>query len=197
MLAAAVFAPSEICIFDIDRERCEAAVKSLSAYLDSRIAVAGSVREATEASDLVFSATAAKTPFIEAGHLKKRGGFLCTVGSYSEAADSVLDWADRVFVDNLQQARHRGALARLFATKSSIVEPRISGELPRLLAEGISGRTSPDQNVWYIPRGMAVSDLAVAALAYREALNTGAGTRFNLQEQMDPVSKEALASFLG
>lgn len=196
VLASAAFAPSDIRIFDVDCKRCQATVESLSSYLDTKITLAGSVQEVTEASDLVFSVTAASTPFIDAANLKRSGGFLCTIGSYCEATDGVLDWADKIFVDNLEQARHRGALARLFQTQCATVESRISGELPRMLAEGIPGRTSPDQNVWYIPRGMAVGDLAVASLAYREALKTETGTEFCFQERMSPVSEDALAAFL-
>ena len=49
------------------------------------------------------------------------------------------------------------------------------GDIQDLVAGRISGRSNKDERTAFIFRGMAIGDLALASLAYEEALAAGLG----------------------
>lgn len=98
-------------------------------------------------------------PFLDARWLK--------AGAFASITDLGIPWFNegqsafgRIFVDDLEQER---------AMEKPMIAPElISGELADLVVDG--GAFDPDKRAVFIFRGIAVGDLAVAALAYKRAL---------------------------
>jgi ornithine cyclodeaminase/alanine dehydrogenase len=61
-----------------------------------------------------------------------------------------------------------------------LVEPAlITGDLTGLVNGDIPGRRSDDEKTAFVFRGLALGDLAVAALAYQRALQLGKGSQID------------------
>lgn len=196
ILAAKTFQLEHFALYDTNQDVLRNTVGVLSRVLNCAVTgVESPVAEAKNA-DLVFAATATKKPFITREWLKEKGGFLCTIGSYPEAEENVLEWADKVFVDNLEQTKHRGALAGFFRKQAQYVSSKVTGEMPQVVIGALEGRSSGEENIWYVPRGMGIVDLAAGEIAYREAKRMGIGNRFDFKEQESPVSLRFLETIM-
>lgn len=93
----------------------------------------------------------------------------------------IQEGVDKVFVDDEKQFRDR------YATEPQAFagEPRVTGELGRVLTGEIPGRESPEERILSLNVGMGVCDLALGDLIYREALRQNKGTILPLMERDD------------
>jgi ornithine cyclodeaminase/alanine dehydrogenase len=73
---------------------------------------------------------------------------------------------DRIVIDDFEQE------AKM--TKPMVRTDLIAGDLTGLVCGDIAGRLKPNERTSFVFRGMAVGDLAVAALAYMRAQAAGA-----------------------
>jgi len=125
-------------------------------------------KAAIEGADIVVTTiplVPAPTPFLDANWMK--------AGSFATITDLAAPWLaetmpcfDRIVVDDLDQE-----------TKMSkpLVKPElVAGDLTGHVCSEVSGRQSAGERTCFVFRGLAVGDLAVAALAYVHAKATGA-----------------------
>ena len=121
-------------------------------------------RAALEGADIVVTTVTLvpePQPFLDANWLKP--------GSFTAITDLALPWLpgtmrrfDRIVVDDLEQE------AKM---PKPMVDPAlVAGDLTGLVCGDFQGRRSPGETTSFVFRGMAVGDLAVAALAYQRAL---------------------------
>ncbi|MBZ9799350.1 ornithine cyclodeaminase family protein [Mesorhizobium sp. ES1-4] len=120
-------------------------------------------RAAVEGADMVVTSVPLvprPTPFLDANWLKP--------GSFTVMTDQALPWLpetmprfDRIIVDDLEQERNMA--------KPMVDPAMVAGDLTGLVCGDFAGRKSPEETTAFVFRGLAVGDLAVAALAYGRA----------------------------
>lgn len=122
-----------------------------------------SAREAIDDADIVISSVTFSQnlkPFLDARDLK--------AGAFASVTDLAAPWHqdgmpafDRIVIDDLEQEA---------AMPNPLVDRElIHGDLAGLVNGETAGRTHDDQRTAFIFRGLAIGDLALAALAYRKA----------------------------
>lgn len=125
-------------------------------------------RAAIEGADIVVTTVTLvpkPAPFLDANWLKP--------GSFAVMTDKALPWLpqtmprfDRIVVDDLEQERNMA---------TPMVDPTlVVGDLTGLVCGDFAGRQGPGETTAFVFRGLAVGDLAVAALAYGRAQMAGA-----------------------
>ena len=142
-----------------NRERLCATARSLGMAAHAST----SAREAVGAADIVVSCATLSPqlePFLDARWLKR--------GAYAAITDLATPWIaagigafDRIVVDDVEQER---------AMAQPLVDPDlVSGDITGLVSGGIAGRATDVERTALIFRGLALGDLAVAALAFQRA----------------------------
>ncbi len=148
----------------------------LSAELGIPIAAAGSVREATQAADLVVTCTPAQE-FLVGPDDVRPGTFVAGVGADAEhkreLAPALLGRA-AVVVDLLDQCAAFGDLRHAIAA-GACARGDVRAELGEVVAGRKPGRATPDEITVFDSTGMALQDAAAAVVVYERALASGAG----------------------
>jgi len=134
-------------------------------------------QEAIEGADIIVTATTADEPLVMKDWVKP-GAFIAKLGSYQELDDALTLSADKLVVDHLGQAEHRGGLARFFHD-GRITRDDVYGELGEVVAGVLAGREDDDEIIIAPLIGMGSEDLAVGATVLKRAQELGLGQRFN------------------
>ncbi len=124
---------------------------------------------AIEGADIVVTTvtvSATFEPFLDARGLAP--------GAFATVTDFALPWIpagmpafDRIIVDDVEQEA---------AAERPMVDPAlIAGDLQGLVNEAVPGRTDPQERTAFVFRGLAMGDLALAALAHTKAREAGKG----------------------
>ena len=131
-----------------------------------------SAREALAGADIVVSSVTLSRdvkPFLDAHWLD--------AGAFATITDLAMSWEpggmsafDRVFIDDMEQ--------ELKSEKALVPAELIDGDLSTLVQQKASDRAAEDERTAFIFRGLALGDLALAALAYDRATGaSGSGGR--------------------
>jgi len=149
----------EVLLWDADAERAAQAAEELGAR------AAGS-REEALAADVVATVTPGREVLFGPGSLRP-GQHVSLMGAdgpgKAEMAVEELTRA-RVVVDEWEQASHNGDIAR--AVEAGALGRDDVAELGRILLGDQEGRAGADETTVFDSTGLAVQDLAVAALVY-------------------------------
>lgn len=133
------------------------------------IRAAASAEEAVRGADVVVTATTSPTPVLSGAWLKP-GAHINAVGAprpdWRELDDELLRRA-RIVVDS------RAAAA--VESGDVIAAGHIEAELGEVVAGTAAGRTAPEEITLFKSLGMAVEDIATAALVYRRTQAAGRG----------------------
>ena len=124
-------------------------------------------REAVEGADLIVTSVTLVpnlAPFLDARWLKP--------GAFLTSTDLALPWVaegmgafQRIVIDDLEQE------AKM--SKPMVPPALVVGDLSGLVSGEIAGRAGAEERTAFVFRGLAVGDLALAALAYRRAKTSG------------------------
>ena len=125
-------------------------------------------REAVEGADLIVTSVTLVpnlVPFLDARWLKP--------GAFLTSTDLALPWVaegmgafQRIVIDDLEQE------AKM--SKPMVPPELVVGDLSGLVSGEIAGRAGAEERTAFVFRGLAIGDLALAALAYRRAKTSGA-----------------------
>jgi alanine dehydrogenase len=159
--------------WDVDSKRAEHLVKVCQTR-GIQASIASSLREATLASDIIVTATSSRTPFLSRADVRP-GTFIAAVGADNPHKGEIhpeLFAAATVVVDSLEQTAVMGDLHHAIeagkATRASV-----HGELASVVAGTKSGRTRDDEITLFDSTGLAIQDVAAAAMAYERASANG------------------------
>lgn len=175
-----VFDFDEIRVTSRRRESREEFGAHLERALGKRVRVADTVREAVEGAHIVVEATRLTVPepilrtaWLEACSL------LVPYGTMSALDLDVLERMDKVLVDDWAQcARDDGFGAlRPHVRAGLLTEESVYGELAEVVVGTKPGRERDDERILFWHRGLATTDVTLAALIYRRAMDLGLGTR--------------------
>ncbi|HEY7028653.1 MAG TPA: ornithine cyclodeaminase family protein [Gemmatimonadales bacterium] len=162
--------------YDLEPLRAQQFAAEIGAELGIESSVAADPRRALSVSQICVTCTPSKTPILHPGDIHP-GTFIAAVGADNGEKieiDPALMAASLVVPDLLEQAIRIGdlhhAVARGFMNVSQVY-----AELPDLVAGRMPGRTGDDQVFVFDSTGVAVQDVAAAALVYQRAVAQGGG----------------------
>lgn len=136
---------------------------------------ADSTEEALEGADVVISATTTSTPFVQ-DHWLGRGVTAYSIGKHQEMESAVYKNADKFVVDSWEQCKNKSDMQRMLK-ENYLSEKDLYAELPDILAGKKPARQSDQERIFIRAIGLVNQDIALAAWIYRQALESGAGTR--------------------
>jgi ornithine cyclodeaminase/alanine dehydrogenase len=167
-----VFGLEEVRIFDIRKEAALKLVNDLQRETKAKLVAVDKPKEAAAGCDIVVTVTNAKDPFLK-GEWIEEGAMVATLGSYQEACEEVATGANKIVVDDMEQAIHRGNLEPLFR-QGLLNGDRIHAEIGEVVAGKKKGRENTEEIILFCPIGMGALDIAtahhVAILAERQNL---------------------------
>ncbi len=136
-----------------------------------------SARDAVAGADIIVLATGAATPVVRSEWVQP-GTHVCAVGACRpdmREMDSELVARGRLFVDARISALAEAGDIVIPLGEGRIDADHVLGEIGEVLAGRITGRVSAEDVTIFKSVGMAVEDVAAAALAYRRATEIGLG----------------------
>lgn len=132
-------------------------------------------------ADIVITCTPSRTAFLER---VRPGTFVAAVGADSpekqEIAPSLLA-SSRVVTDVTEQCATIGDLQHAIAA-GAMTRSDVCAELGEVVAGRKPGRTSVDDVIIFDSTGMALQDVAAAAIVYERAVAAGRGVEFAFSE---------------
>jgi len=137
-----------------------------------------SAEAAVRASDLVVTVTDAGEPVVSRAWVAA-GSHICAVGASlptRRELDSATVAAARFFVDRRESAENEAGDYLIPLREGAIAAGHIRGEIGDVLLGRSPGRTSAEEITVFKSLGLAVEDLAAAALAFERANASGRGT---------------------
>ena len=178
---AAVRQLSSVHVHDRDHGRAVLFAARLSTELGVPISVAADWPAAARSADMVVTCTTSTSPILRAGDVRP-GTFVAAVGADNPGKQEIepaLLAASRVFVDSLEQAAAMGDLHH--AIEAGVMSAReVQAELWEVVSGGKPGRRSAEEITIFDSTGVAIEDVAAAAIVYERALAAGRGRPFDL-----------------
>ena len=145
--------------------------------LESHAVVCDTVEEALDGADIVCTCTAAREPIVRRGWLAP-GTHVNAVGAFGTARelDGEVVAAASLFVDRRESALNEGGDFGFAVEETGIGPDHILAELGELLTGEHPGRRDDEELTVFKSYGIAVEDLAAAALCVERARERGLGT---------------------
>ena len=132
-------------------------------------------------SDVIVTCTPSREPVLRAGSVRP-GTFIAAVGADNpdkQEIDPRLMAACRVVVDDLEQCATLGDLHHAIEDDIMARED-VHAQLGEIVAGRKSGRTRDDEIILFDSTGLAIQDVAAAAVVYQRAAGQGVGTALAL-----------------
>ena len=169
--------------FDMDEKQAGRFAIELSQELGIDVSVVADLAKAVAESDICVTCTPSKAPFLKREYIAQ-GTFIAAVGADSEEKQELepeLIGSSKVVVDLLDQCATIGELHHALE-KGLVTRSDVHAELGEVIAGKKAGRTSPDEVIIFDSTGMALQDVAAAAIVYEKAISSGRGMVVNLGE---------------
>lgn len=172
---------SRIYFWDIDQKKASALAERMSEVLTCETKSVSNLRPAARKTDIIAACTTARSPIIGPDDVKA-GVFIAAVGADNPEKNEiapVLMAKARVVADSIGQCVSMGDTRAAIAA-SAMIESDIHGELGDIVVGKISGRKSAKEIFIFDSTGVAVQDVASAAVAWERALEMGVGLQIDL-----------------
>ena len=140
------------------------------------VAMAPDLTRATRASGIILTCTTSRTPFLGVRHVVA-GTFVAAVGADNEQKSEIepaLMRAAAVVADHRGQCETIGDLHHAIAA-GAMRASDIRGELGDVVAGTVRGRLNDDEIIIFDSTGVALQDVAAAAVVYERAVRAGIG----------------------
>lgn len=172
-------------VHDVARERAEEFAREMGARFPGiRFTVAGSAADAVGKADVVVAATTSRTPVFP-GEAVKEGTHINGVGSFTpemqEIGEDTLVRASKIVVDSREAAGKEAGDLIVPMRRGTLAEGNIYAEMGEIVLGNRPGRERDDEITYFKSVGLAIQDVAVAALIYRRAKEKGLGTELSLE----------------
>jgi alanine dehydrogenase len=167
----------EFSLHDLLAERMDGLATRIRDELGGLAAPAPDLAAAVRASDIVVTCTTAREPFLRRDWLSA-GAFVAAVGADAagkQELESEVLADSRVVVDDLEACAGGGELRHALAA-GVVRREDVAANLADVVA-GRGVRLDPHDVVVFDSTGIALEDVAVAALVYERAVKRGIGQR--------------------
>ncbi|MCS7136427.1 MAG: ornithine cyclodeaminase family protein [Nitrososphaerota archaeon] len=169
----------EVKVFDIDGDAMESFLKNTNDMFHVKTIPCRSVKEAVEGTDIVVTVTSSRVPVLNGDFPLDTVNLICSLGTYNELSEKLVNWFDKIVVDTREQTKSEGALVDWFA-KGLITNGDIHAELGEILTRRKEGRVSDDEKILCVLTGLGCEDIVVANIIYKTAKEKGLGRKFKL-----------------
>lgn len=142
----------------------------------------GDLEAAMSGADILVTATSAQAPLLKAEWMKA-GSFYSHIGGWEDEY-AVAAGCDTIVCDDWETVKHRTQTLSRMYKDGQLTDDDISANLVEVVAGDASGRTSPDERVYFNAVGLAYVDVAIAHAMYRRAAEAGRGQTLALQRDM-------------
>lgn len=169
----------QVFIYDTSPAAAEKFAEEMYPELKIEIRVAATAKEAVSEADIICCATVSETPVFDSQDLKP-GVHINAVGSYKPHVQEVPEemvLRSRLFVDHRVSALEETGDLIIPINKGLMTEDHIVAEIGEVAAGKISGRTSDHEITFFKSVGVAVQDLAAAAVILKRAEELNIGSR--------------------
>lgn len=167
----------EVITSDVNPIAIKSFKKEMEEELGLNVQLAENNLEAVTNADIIITATYADEALVMNDWVKK-GATAISLGSYQEFDEQFVLTADKIFVDNWAQCKHRGELKKL-AERGAITDVNISAEMGEVAAKLKPGRETDEERILSIPVGMGTQDIAIGWKVYQSAIENRLGKSFN------------------
>jgi len=133
---------------------------------------------AVRGADIIVTATTSRDPVLNREWISS-GAHINAIGTYSPKArevDTATIVAATMFVDRRESALNEAGDYLIPANEGAIGPEHIRADLGEVLTGVHPGRTSPGEITLFKSLGLAIEDLAAAALVYQKAREANAGS---------------------
>ena len=164
----------KVFVHDIDPARAELLAKNMSDKLGTELTSTRDLATAASESDICVTCTPARKHFLMREYIMP-GTFIAAVGADNEDKQELepsLLSTGKVVVDILEQAATIGELHHALEY-GCLTRGDVHAELGQIVAGSKTGRTNDDEIIIFDSTGMALQDVAAAAIVYERALETG------------------------
>ena len=178
---AAVRPIHRIVAYDVDTTKSARFCEAAQPLLGIDCIAAPDLETATKASAIVVTVTPAREAFLEAWHLSP-GVFVAAAGADSEHKHEItaaLMATAGVVVDDIDQCATIGDLHHAIAC-GVMARGDVRAALGDVVVDPARGRHSDEEIVVFDSTGVAIEDVAAAAITYERALADGSGQRIRL-----------------
>jgi ornithine cyclodeaminase len=163
---------TRITLWSREFAQTTALASSLRTELGITVDASPDVQQAVAAADIVATCTTSHTPVLRGAWLKA-GTTVLSVGSFEpdrcEVDGDTVDRAHRIIVDEpTSAARHAGPIVE--ALRSGRLRERDLIGLGDCLVGKATGRTDPDQIIFYNSTGLGIQDAGAASIVIGRAL---------------------------
>ena len=150
--------------------------------IPASITVADSSDAAIDNADIICAATTSTTPVFD-GSKVKDGAHINGVGSYRpdmQEIDEATLLRSRIVVDQMEAALEEAGELIIAMHNGTISEAAIHGEIGEVINGTKSGRTHNENLTFFKSVGVAVQDVAAAAIVLKNAAANNIGTMLDL-----------------
>ena len=173
---------SQVNVYSRDLPACEKFCEKMSHGLKIPVRPVANPREAIEEAHIVITATTSSTPVFP-GEWLKEGCHINAIGSNwasrRELDLTTLQRCDRIVTDSCEQAKlEAGDL--IIPADEGLFDWNSVHSLAELVERSIPHRQSAEEITLYKGVGIALEDIATAALVYRLARERSLGSELNL-----------------
>lgn len=167
---------AELRLFDQDAARAASLASDLAGRMPCRVTAVSSRAEATRTSDIVVTCTTSCQPVLCDGDVRP-GTFVAAVGAdnpHKHEIDVALMAGSVIIGDVLEQCASIGDLHHAIAA-GRVDAGAVRAELGQVVAATRPGRLHRQEVLIFDSTGMALQDVATAALVFERAIDRGAG----------------------
>lgn len=170
-------------VFDIDRKKAEHFAVETQMLHAFEVRATDDFHHATAASDIIVTTTSSTKAFIGVSDITP-GAFIAAVGAdneHKQEIETALFEVSAVVVDDLDQCATIGDLHHALDA-GVVTRDDVRATLGEVVAGVRPGRLSDSEIVIFDSTGVAIEDVAAAAIAYERALVDGSGQLVRLND---------------
>ncbi len=145
------------------------AEKLATSVAHSAVKACTCVDQAVDGADIIIAISSAREPVVSADCFAP-GTTIIGMGEHHELPHSLLERADRFYVDEFGFAKTLGSLSHWISKKETSPEAaynRLSATIGEVAAGKAAGRSGPNDRILAIVQGIAVADIAFAEACRR------------------------------
>jgi ornithine cyclodeaminase/alanine dehydrogenase-like protein (mu-crystallin family) len=164
-------------VVDVQPAAASRLAAEMAVTLDIAIEASSDARDAVQSADIIVSATSAHEPIFD-GNWVQPGTHINAIGSHAPAMrelDTVTIQHAKVIVDQSSACLAEAGDLLIPIQEGAITEDHIYADLGEIVAGSKPGRTDDGEITLFKSVGLAIQDIATAALVYRKALASGIG----------------------
>ena len=168
-------------VFDIEKGKAEQLARELGGDLGIEVTVASDLQSACRESDVCVTCTTSHQFFLSREHVRP-GTLIAAVGAdnpQKQEIDPALMAESKIVVDVAAQCAAMGDLHHALKSGRVVMEG-VHAQLGEVVAGRKAGRTSEEEIVVFDSTGMALQDVAAAAVVYEKAMADGSGIQLEM-----------------